>query len=271
MVALYAEATNNITTATESFLDEVITTGQSSLGHTTTTTTTGSEDYWFVIQMCGIAYFVLTAPVIGGLFVCFKSLRKSRMLRRLYPKYEGVTQVNATVTNKRTVPHKKGTYYYLSYTFTGTHPGHGPFRVTRQDFDINDKRLFDGLEVGSSVPVSYNGADPENCAPMHYIEEIRNKKTTGCVAICSKISLADILFKVGLCWLLAISNMPFYYLVTNLQAKHYSMGALAGFLALACLALGVGLSYGIQQICLHSRRKFTNNNIIIKYREDIAV
>ena len=288
MVVLYADATDIITTTTESFSDEgkynmsslngvhlekggvvELSTGQTSLGHPTTTT--GSEDSWFIIKVCGIAYFVCTAPVIGGLFACIIPLRKRRRLRRLYPKYDGVTQVDATVTNKRTVPRQKRTSYYLTYTFTGTHPDHGPFRMTRQDFDINDKRLFDCLKVGGSVHVYYHGVDPENCAPVHYINEMRNKKTTGCVACFSTISLADILYRLGFAWLLGISNLPFYFIYVNLAAGNYSMGALAGILALASLALGVGLGYGVQQIYLHSRRKFVNNNLIIQYEEDIEV
>ena len=55
---------------------------------------------------------------------------------------EGITQVDATVTEK--------TQCNMSYTFTGTHPNRGPFRVTK-----TEQCKPSSVQAGDSVRVHY--------------------------------------------------------------------------------------------------------------------
>lgn len=228
--------------------------------HTTNTTTTISTatsiDYVYpegcspeVFQITlgmvfgGLFYFMCTWSMIGALISNLYYCRETWRLRRLHRDNKGVTQVDATVTNKRPE-------CYLNYTFTGTHPDHGPFRVTRKDLGIEES-LYEELKVGGSVPVCYSDADPKNCALEHYISKARNEKHTHLYGV-----VGFLLVVVA-----AIAAVTIWILHGCISAMNLPVTIFVGSICL--VAMSVGFGYGCNTCC--SGRK----KLIIRYGEDV--
>ena len=179
--------------------------------HTTNTTTTirttTTMDYVYhegcapeIFQITlgmvfgGLFYFMCTWSMIGALIQNLFFCRETWRLRRLHRDNKGVTQVDATVTNKRP--------YYLDFTFTGTHPDHGPFRVIRKKLGIEES-LYEELKVGGSVPVCYSDADPKNCHALeHYVSEARNEKATHLYVIVGSLLVVVAVIAAVSIWIL---------------------------------------------------------------------
>ena len=143
----------------------------------------------------GMFYFMCTWSMIGSLVSLLYDCRETWKLRRLHRDNKAVTQVDATVTNKRP--------YYLDFTFTGTHPDHGPFRVIRKKLGIEES-LYEELKVGGSVPVCYSDADPKNCHALeHYVSEARNEKATHLYVIVGSLLVVVAVIAAVSIWILS--------------------------------------------------------------------
>ena len=224
---------------------------------TTTTTTTTETPTNPVVDavVINVVFFVCTLQSFGGLVYIINRLRKRKRLQRLHSRFDDVSKVDATVEKLDVTYGKKNrASYYLNYTFTGTNPSRGPFRMTRKSLQINSD-LYHSLYVGGKVAVCYSHVDPKNCALVSDIEKARKK-----------IGFSYIFPATCMCiWLTGVSVLPIYFVCQSLSQMDFPFAAMIGLFTLAASAISIGLCFCLQFLV----RLCARRHLVLEYGEAI--
>ena len=201
----------------------------------------------------GIIFCVCTVKAFGMLVETFYELLDHLRIRKLHSERDSVTQVDALVTAQESNPK-----YKMTITFTGTHPSRGPFRMTHVNFCV-DKETYDNYEVGDSVRICYENANPMN---YEFVSCVDNARET-------QLQTHNAGFCVGCVYISVFWALPGGFICANLFLYH----DLSGAVTIALTTLAVSALAIIWYLPFHGLRyRFAlKQDKVLEYGENIEL